>query len=206
MGKEEIEYFPLRIFIFSLREIKSSLKRFFHRIWLVKLFVATNREKCWEGVKEKAALGIESRLLNIVVSMMKQRIIYSLMSQWPPNVEEPTRSILFWAFSFSMCFCIALALIPILSTSSCLVIYGLSFINSKTFSIVFGDPVWPPVWPLVWPLVWPPVSLGIGNRSSTSCNSYLSINSGLPQPDTLKLLYLQGDRFVSIKKLGAALG
>ena len=171
---------------FSLREIKSFLKRFFYCIWLVKLFVVTNREKCWEGVKEKAAPGIESRLLNIVVSMMKQRIIYSLMSQWPPNVEEPTRSILFWAFSFSMCFCIALALIPILSTSSCLVIYGLSFINSKTFSIVFGDPV------------WPPVSLGIGNRSSTSCNSYLSINSGLPQPDSLKLLPLQGDRFASV--------
>ena len=136
----------------------------------------------------------ESRLLNIVVSMMRRRIIYSLISQWPPNVEEPTRSILFWAFSFSMCFCIALALIPILSTSSCLVIYGLSFISSKTFSIVFGDPVWP----LVWPPVWPPVSLGIGNRSSTSCNSYLSINSGLPQPDSLKLLYLQGDSFVFV--------
>ena len=144
----------------------------------------------------------ESRLLNIVVSMMKRRIIYSLISQWPPNVEEPTRSILFWAFSFSICFCIALALIAILSTSSCLVIYGLSFINSKTFSIIFGDPVWPPVWPPVWLPVWPPVwlpvSLGIGNRSSTSCNSYLSINSGLPQPDTLKLLYLQGDSFVFV--------
>ena len=140
----------------------------------------------------------ESRLLNIVVSMMKRRIIYSLISQWPPNVEEPTRSILFWAFSFSMCFCIALALIASLSTSSCLVIYGLSFINSKTFSIVFGDLVWPPVWPPVWPSVWRPVSLGIGNRSSTSCNSYLSINSGLPQPDSLKLLPLQGDSFASV--------
>ena len=177
----------------------------------IRLFLVTSKvfeENVGMVIKKKnrRLSDWESRLLNIVVSMMRRRIIYSLISQWPPNVEEPTRSILFWAFSFSMCFCIALALIPILSTSSCLVIYGLSFISSKTFSIVFGDPVWPPVWLPVWPLVWPPVSLGIGNRSSTSCNSYLSINSGLPQTDTLKLLPLQDDRFVSIKNQGAALG
>ena len=54
-------------------------------------------EKCRDDDKEKnrRLWDGESRLLNIVVSMMKQRIIYSLMSQWPPNVEEPTRSILF---------------------------------------------------------------------------------------------------------------
>ncbi len=37
--------------------------------------------KYWRMKRKKAAPGIESRLLNIVVSMMKQRIIYSLMSQ-----------------------------------------------------------------------------------------------------------------------------
>ena len=47
-------------------------------------------------IKKKRRLSDwESRLLNIVVLMMRRRIIYSLMSQWPPNVEEPTRSILF---------------------------------------------------------------------------------------------------------------
>ena len=53
--------------------------------------------KCEEGDKEKnrRLSDRESRLLNIVVSMMRRRIIYSLISQWPPNVEEPTRSILF---------------------------------------------------------------------------------------------------------------
>ena len=51
--------------------------------------------KYWRMKRKKAAPGIESRLLNIVVSMMIRRIIYSLISQWPPNVEEPTRSILF---------------------------------------------------------------------------------------------------------------
>ena len=55
------------------------------------------REKCRDGDKEKnrRLSDWESRLLNIVVLMMKRRIIYSLISQWPPNVEEPTRSILF---------------------------------------------------------------------------------------------------------------
>lgn len=38
--------------------------------------------------------------MNIVVSMMKRRIIYSLISQWPLNVEEPTRSILFEPLAF----------------------------------------------------------------------------------------------------------
>ena len=54
-------------------------------------------EKCRDDDKEKnrRLWDGESRLLNIVVSMMRRRIIYSLMSQWPPNVEEPTRSILF---------------------------------------------------------------------------------------------------------------
>ena len=37
--------------------------------------------KYWRMKRKKAAPGIESRLLNIVVSMMKQRNIYSLMSQ-----------------------------------------------------------------------------------------------------------------------------
>ena len=54
-------------------------------------------EKCRDDDKEKnrRLWDGESRLLNIVVSMMRRRVIYSLMSQWPPNVEEPTRSILF---------------------------------------------------------------------------------------------------------------
>ena len=54
-------------------------------------------EKCRDDDKEKNRRlpDRESRLLNIVVSMMRRRIIYSLISQWPPNVEEPTRSILF---------------------------------------------------------------------------------------------------------------
>ena len=136
----------------------------------IRLFLITSKvlgKNTWKGWGEKIGGSPPFREPPIEYCCFDDQTkdYYSLISQWPPNVEEPTRSILFWAFSFSICFCIALALIASLSTSSCLVIYGLSFINSKTFSIVFGDPVWPPV--------WPPVSLGIGNRSSTSCNSYL---------------------------------
>ena len=39
MGEEEIENFPLRIFIFFLKGKNLSLRDIFHHIWSVKLFL-----------------------------------------------------------------------------------------------------------------------------------------------------------------------
>ena len=77
-----LQIYPLKIWWIQKKVVPlhaAQPHRGFHRTY--GSFCGWLTLKYWRMKRKKAAPGIESRLLNIVVSMMKQRIIYSLMSQ-----------------------------------------------------------------------------------------------------------------------------